>query len=266
MNRFETVATEHADRIIGGADHGRDVRVLMRSPKAIAFVSRGVNVARRGEAGQARCIARKATRAALEAPETRLAVTSIFGAGADEAMIEAIAGKGRGTVLVDGGGTPAKTPLHVVAAQVRARHAAVTPTVRGLLAVAQTCRQCGAPLRPDTRQHFLADVPEEGHPRSLEDCQRLTNEPIHGVVGHGAEKPEGWWPYVAWFETWDGQSLVDPLFCGGTCAAAYGRRAALQLPPLEVGGGGGMRVRDPGPDSIHHYEREVRITPDGLRY
>jgi hypothetical protein len=263
-DRFETVATEHADRVIGGADHGRDVRVLMRSPKAIAFVSRGVNVMTRGDVGQARRIARKATRAALDAPEARIVVTSVFGEGADEAMIAAIAGRNRGTVLVDGGGAPAKTPQHVAAAQVRARHAAATPTVRGLLAVRQTCRQCGAPLRPDTRQHFLADAPKEGHPRSLEDCQRLTNEPVHGVIGHGAEKPEGWWPYVAWFETWDGESLVDPLFCGTPCAATYGRRAALHLPPLEVGGG--TRAREAGPESVHHYEREVRITPGGLRY
>lgn len=264
MPTFETVPTERTHRVIGGCDHGRDVRVLMRSKDRVAFVSRGVNVAVRGSQARADCLARQATRAALSTPEARQAAVRFFGEGADEAMIAALTGATRGTVLVDGGGDPAPLPHGVLNAMSRERYEAVSPTARNLLAVDAACRQCGAPLKPATRHHSLARIPSDGHPRSLEDCQRLTNEPVYGVIGYDRSASESWWPYVAWFETWDGESLIDPLFCGDSCAARYGRRAAEDLPPLEPGGS--PRRRDGRPDGVKHYDEPVRIGPGGLRY
>lgn len=266
---FEQVETEYASGHLNGADYGSRVRVLMRSPDAICYVSLGVHISKRGNHSYhgVRTVAEAAKRDLLSDPKTREKFILHFGEGADEAAIRAATTRGKGTMLVNGGGDPLPLPAHV-ARQVRSeRYEGVTATRTDLIIPQQRCIQCEKPLRPHLTTHHLAKIPKDAdHPRTVEDCQRLSNFPVYEVHGFDSGKPEAWWPYVSWFYTWDGESYIDRDFCSDRCAATYGRRAAAELPHLAPGGEAPARPRHQH-ESVQHYESEPpRFTESGLRY
>ena len=81
------------------------------------------------------------------------------------------------------------------------------------------CRCCGKSNGKWTETHFVRDPhtttpirPGEivGDLRSKADCQRHANTAVVSVrYWHDGR--------VSHFSTWDGESWVDPFFCGGPC-------------------------------------------------
>lgn len=263
-SRFIRVTTERMDDAIAGLRYGTSPRILMRSSSHILYVALGVHVVPRGARAMhhVTTVARRASRIALSKPTARRLITETFGDGSDDAAIAALGARGDGTVLVDGGGKPV-VRAHDVARAVRTAYDAVSPEARDLLPVTGTCRQCGGALTPVLNSHHFDTVPVDGQPRAIDECRRITNHPVMSVHGYGLTRPETWWPYVSWFTTWDGESYRDPLFCSDTCAGTYGRRAATELPPLEINGD--APARQQSGEHVNHAAREDRITVDGLR-
>jgi hypothetical protein len=253
---FDQVATEYADGTQSGADFGSRVRVIMRSDTHVMFVGLGVNLAPRNTGYHAlKKIAGKASRELLSRPETRAQIVEAFGPGADEAAILAATTRGKGTVLVNGGGESLMLPATEHREIVGNHYESISPTTGDLISPDRRCVQCGTPLRPNTIHHNLDSDPtiDPNHPRTLEDCQRLTNYPIFRVHGYEQRQPENWWPYVSWFEAWDGESYIDDTFCNDKCAARYGRRAAAELARLEAGGEPPAPARHPH-EHVKHYD------------
>lgn len=269
MPNFKQVPTEYAYGTYAGADYGSRIRVLMRSDKAVMFVGYGVNLHPRDAHSytSTRKIANAAKRTELSTPEVRAKIIAAFGEGADEAAILAATTRGQGTVLVDGGGDRLPLPHAVQSKLTAERYAAATPTFNGEVPPKKKCRQCEDDLRPVTIRHWLSNGPKpsDDQPTTVEQCQRLSNFPVVAVHGCGSNYPEEWWPYVEWFETWDGESYHDPNFCSDRCAAVYGRRALAELPPLEPGGSA-PTIERPRFDDVRHCEpRETIISESGLR-
>lgn len=261
---FEQVATEYAYGSLNGVDYGSRVRVLMRSPTTIMYVAYGVHISRRGshEYHSQITIAESTKRADLSLPKARDLIVKHFGEGADEAAIMAATTRGKGTILVNGGGEQLPLPRAEQVKLYRARYDAVTPT-RTLIVPQKRCIQCEQPLRPRTITHHFGPSPEkENHPRTAEDCQRLTNHAVFSVSGYDSNKPEEWWPFISWFRTWDGETYDQIDFCSDRCAAIYGRRAAAELTRLPPGGRPPERERLPH-ESVQHYEEKPIEWPTG---
>lgn len=180
-----------------------------------------------------------------------------FGEGSGNVAWSAIRRKGFGTVLVDGGGQVVALPHAEQVKIARGRFEDATCTTRVPVLV-KKCKQCGSDLKPHTTKHHMSDRPAaENHPKTVDDCQRLSNEPVIAIHGYASNSRSDWWPFVSWFETWDGESYDDPDFCRDYCAAEYGRRAVQQLPLLDADGSKAIRYRK-SHESVDHYEREVR--------
>ena len=236
MTDFKIIKTEYAHGSLNGVDYGSQVRVLMRSAIAILYVAYGLNGTKRNSYHWNNiAIAPDAKRATLERPDIRAKIVALFGEGADEAALATTKTRGMATALFDGGGDPLPLPNHVQRANGQARYASATATRRAY-PVGKTCLQCGEPLKIDTVRHFLGYELKENHPRTIEDCQRLTNELVVAVHGYDIRQDKDRWPLVERFETWDGESYDYDTFCSDQCAATYGRRAAAELPTLPVGG------------------------------
>lgn len=265
--RFRQVKTEYASGNLNGADYGSQVRILMRSETMLVYVASGVHISPRGERvgfHHVKPVASAAKAEMLSKPQARETLVKAFGEGADEQALIALKTRGKGTILVDGGG-PAMPLPHAIQAKISsARYTTVSPTTT-VVTPDKLCLQCEAPLQPHTVRHHLATVPTADHPRTVEDCQRLTNMPVYSVLGYGSNSPEEWWPIISSFTTWDGESYVDIDFCSDRCAAVYGRRAAAELPHLPPGRPTTIRPRHSF-ESVKHYEEEVRVTKSGLRY
>ena len=268
MPEFTQVPTEYAYGVYAGADYGSKIRILMRSETMVMFVGYGLNLSPRNERNHhnGTKIANSSKASNLTTPSVRQKIIAAFGEGADEAAICAIKTRGRGTILVDGGGEKLPLPRVEASKLHYERYAAATPTTTGLIPVERKCRQCGKDLVPSTDHHRFSNVPTDGQPKTVEECARYTNVPIFSVTGYSANSPEEWWPFVDWFATWDGESYLDPDFCNDRCASIYGRRAARDLPPLETGVPAiphPYRMRE----DVDHYEKEPdRFTESGLRY
>lgn len=152
-----------------------------------------------------------------------------FGEGATTKIAEAAAaGK---SVLFGGGGKPLPLSHARVLANRSQRYEEHKPDQVVDLGPSECrCRQCGAEIARKFESHYLGyGTPEPGHPRTLEDCQRLTNYPVVRVRGYGENYTDrdG---YIQSYDTWDGESYMDPDFCNNTCAGRYARRAVAVLP------------------------------------
>lgn len=232
-----TIKTEYTQGSIGGVGYGSKVRVIMRSPVALMFVGYGVNIIAlpfpRGINPVK--IASKASREQLSRPETRAKIVKFFGEGADKASLLAFEKKGFGTVLFEGGGD--KLPLPSVE-QSRidiARYELVTPTQYVVPENVERCLQCSSPMPRVLKTHHMGAEIQKDHPKTIDDCQRLTNRSVASVHGYDIRFEEQW-PYISFFKTWDGESYTRTVFCNDKCASIYGRRAAAELPHLEAGG------------------------------
>jgi hypothetical protein len=259
MTDAEVVPTEYTHGVIGGADYGSRARVLLRSPDAVIFVAQGVHMTKRQNANytSTKHLCEKANAETLSDPNVRARIVEFFGEGADEAALLTTQKRGFGTVLFNGGGKRLGLPHKDFREQKLAEYAAITPTQELSPAEAKTCLQCSKPLRLHTiHHHFASPNSAEKPPTTLAELQRLTNYPIVGVHGFDSNKPREWWPYIDWFETWDGESYLDDTFCSDRCAAIYGRRAAAELAKLNPGGEPPRQVSH-GHESIHHYDTKA---------
>lgn len=261
---FETVATEYGPGAYEGHLYGslkRGTRVLMRSPEAVMVVGYGVHLIERSSKRDK--TVSFDSRAKSGFGENVSYIDRIFGEGASEHALKAIRTRGMGTVLVNGGGEPLPPPHGVRRDNILAEYQVITPTMQVEI-IAKGCRQCGSPLRPHTVRHDFAFRPVEGQPRTLTECQPLSNHQVIAVRGYSINQPHDWWPYISSFESWDGESYVDEHFCNDRCAAEYGRRAVNAFPPLDSNDERAARPRHQQ-EWIKHYEPEVRTitTADG---
>lgn len=97
------------------------------------------------------------------------------------------------------------------------------------------CRCCGKPIAKRVTANWFR-LPGTGgnnldnrywkthyvdaYPTTREECQRLTNEVIlTAKAGKNTGK-------ISNFNSWDGESYVDPFFCKERCAADFGRMCA----------------------------------------
>jgi len=267
MPTFQTIKTEYANGHQGGADYGSRVRILMRSPTHFMFVARGIRIYKRATrmSYTDHIYVSHDTRPSELPAEGRKNIDKAFGVGAADIAWTALTQKGKGTVLVDGGGVALPLPHAVQVANNEAAYDAVSPTMRISLEGIDCCKQCGTPLRPKTVIHHLGNKLKDDHPKTIEECQRLTNNRVIAITGYSRNYTEKW-GYVDWFETWDGDGYVDPDFCDEKCAAHYGRRAARGLDLLPADGT--VIHRDlRGHSNVNHYEPDpVRFTESGLRY
>lgn len=257
MSRFEQIETEYSHGSVGNYDYASKVRILMRSPTAFMFTAHGVNYHVRGErlSPHDHKICGSSRYKDMDNDAVRAKIVKIFGEGADDAALLAIKTRGMGTVLVDGGGEKLCLPRADNARDKEARHAMITPSAEYLPEGVKRCPQCDQPLRLDTDRHRFGPVPQDGQPTTLEMCQRLTNHPIVKVHGYPWHKDESHWPYVERFETWDGESYLDHIFCSNMCAAQYGERAYEEGVRLEIGGEPSKHVYRPREDR-DYYERK----------
>lgn len=255
-DRFQIIPRENAYGVIAGVDHGSKVRVMVRSPSHVLFNGFGGHIWTRGsEHHQSLKTLFRDRPTAARYDAAREKIDAAFGEGATDYVMRAW--RDHQTILVDGGGEPLKLPNLERSAQMHAAYDAVKPDWEADLTGRQkTCLQCGGPLRPDTDHHRMGHAILPEHPRTVEDCQRLTNHPVIAVHGYGVNQ-HARYGLIAWFETWDGESYLDLDFCGDKCAATYGRRAAQELPLLEVGGQP-VRRQHRIRDDVQHHEVEER--------
>lgn len=233
---FELVEKEDASGSIAGSDYGSQVRVMIRSPTHVMFNAHGCQLWNRNNIGgwnNLKNVFRgRPTKAQYES--RRDFIDEVFGAGATDQVLEAW--KSHKTVLVSGGGEALPLPRRLRAVLTKQAYDAVKPDWKAdLSATLKACKQCSKSLRIDTDNHHLGLEIKPDHPRTPEDCQRLTNHPVVAVHGYGnnLKKHLG---LISRFETWDGESYLDEVFCTEKCAALYGRRAAAELDPLPPGG------------------------------
>lgn len=267
------IETEFSHGKIANCDYGSRVRVLLRSPTAVLFTGVGLNIwSPRGSHHSGSLFGLgfdRVTKEVLGRERNIAAIDKHFGEGAHKIALEAWTKRGLGTALIDGGGEPMPLPFYKqkeVAQSYYDEHG--VDWKADLTGQIKTCRQCGKPLTPDTDHHRFGPLLLPEHPKSLEECQRLTNRQIIALHGYGPhhKKKIG---YVAWFEVWDGETYHDEFFCHGkTCAAEYGRRAVRELAALEVGVPAPKdpyRIRE---DTDHAPEREEKFMtgPDGKMF
>lgn len=264
MAQFEQVKTEYAYGALNGVDYGSKIRVVMRSPTAIAFVGYGLRIVTRNDNHRTITAARDSKRDTVSQPEVRAMIVQYFGADADEWLVRAISTRGMGTILVDGGGDALMLPRAEASRLHEAEYLSRTPTRDIPVENVKACIQCGSNLPFAVTSHHMGNSPRDNHPQTVEDCQKLTNHQVVSIHGYGREKPEEWWKFISYFYTWDGESYERDTFCGDKCAAVYGRRAAAEYPILPVGGEPPIWKR-PKSGYVDHSEREVIITEDGIR-
>lgn len=237
MPTIQFVAKEDASGLIGGGDFGSRVRVLARSPTHVVFNALGGRLWTRPSNGASHhtdertLFSARPTIAQWEAVKDK--VDAVLGDGVGAAVVQAW--RTHKTVLVNGGGRRMPLP-HIQAVAIRrAAYDLIKPDREiDLTAELKRCKQCGAPLKPSTDHHRFGYGIAPNHPRSLEDCQQLTNQRVIACHGYGMGRDK-WAGLVEWFESWDGESYQDPDFCNDACASKYGRRAVVELPPLESG-------------------------------
>lgn len=265
MPDFEQISTEYINGSVGYADYGSRVRVLMRSETHIMFVGYGLNIYQRGgrSSHSTQKIAPDSKKDSISLPAVREKIISVFGEGADEMAIKAISTRGKGTILVGGGGETPLPPAHIHRQQVTAVYETISPTT-GYTVERRGCLQCGNPLKPHTTHHHL-DFPKEGSPKTVEDCQKLSNLPVIAVRGFEMGKPKEWWPYISWFETWDGESYENDPFCSNSCAAEYGFRAAAELAHLPTGGKA-VRIKHSYETVNHRPKSDKTVIIDGVEF
>jgi hypothetical protein len=254
--QVELVDKEDAYGTIDGSHYGRSVRVVARSPLYVLFTGVGAQIWNRKDRGSFQdkvkiCWERPTKDKFIAAKDE---IEKAFGEGALEHVLTAWSK--HKTALFEGGGEALALPNHIVGARHMARYAAESVSTRvDLTGRIACCKQCGAQLTPHTNHHRMGFDIKPDHPRSLEDCQRITNHPVIAVHSYDSRHPEKW-GYVEWFETWDGETLQDPDFCDNKCAAKYGRRAASELPLLEPGIEPAARVHVIREDVRHHEEKD----------
>lgn len=262
---MKQVTTELTSDGMAGGDR-TPKRIVLRSPKAVAYVCYGLQLwLPRGSSAMSHTrtvIGGRVTLDSLSRSDVRNTLIDAFGPGADEAAILAQRSKGRGTILVDGGGDPFGPTDAQVKEYLRV-HKLLHSADRSvdLTGMVKTCCQCGGNLIPHTASHQMGAEIKSDHPRSLEDCQRLTNQMVISVHGYRDHKRE---EYVERFQTWDGESYQDNLFCSDGCATKYGRRAAIELPPLPADN---SEIAEPRHsfESTDHYEKKDRTASIGGR-
>jgi hypothetical protein len=254
---IEFVDKEDARGSIAGSDYGSRVRVMARSPTCVIFNARGANYWDRNDHGGWHSLKRlfsgRPTIAQFEAASDK--VDELFGAGAGAAVVQAW--RTNKTVLVDGGGAPLPLP-NIISHRIRyERYLDATADFRvDLTGRVKTCLQCGENLRPKTNHHRMGFDIRPDHPRTLEDCQRMTNQAVIALHSYGMNH-EDRWGLVEWFETWDGETLQDPYFCNNECACKYGRRAAEAAVKLEPGVEPTVIPHTPRED-VEHFEKKER--------
>ncbi|UTC29748.1 hypothetical protein BAJUN_01180 [Bajunvirus bajun] len=272
--RFEQVATEFAHGQVVNADYGSQVRVLLRSPDAVLFTGVGLNLwsPRKDYSGALKSLTfARVTKAVLANEKIVAAIDAAFGDGAAAWAMKAWTSKGVGTILIDGGGAALPLPRPVQSKLIQARHAAVTPDWRAdLTGQIKTCLQCGENLSPVVSWHRFGYDENPIRPKTLADCQRLTNHQVVSIHGYDTRYPDREHEIEA-FTTWDGETLHDPYFChGGRCAAAYGRRFAQAVvagavPALPADGSAVPEHDIAGVRSdVDHYEKKPRFI-DGFK-
>jgi len=235
MTTFEQINTEYADAHQGGVDYGSKVRVLMRSPDKIMFVGYGINIKKRGKSGWPTKICDDSKKDTVAQEKVRNLVIEHFGENADEWLIKAVTTRGRGTILVDSGGDKLSLPQAERAKIFRQEYAKISPTHETYPKELKTCMQCGDNLQIKTEYVYIGhDAPHENHPKTIEDCQRRSNTQVVKINGFASNTPREWWPYIAFYYTWDGESYKDDHFCSDECAGKYGRRAAIELDKLPI--------------------------------
>lgn len=256
---FELVDKEDARGVIAGVDYGSIARIMARSPKFVLFNARGCHLLTRGTANAshwrdaARLFGDRPTIAQYEAIKPK--VDEAFGEGVGDAVVQAW--RSRKTVLVDGGGERMPHPNIHIRRRMEARYAAESCTTHvDLTGRIPICRQCGENLQPRTDHHQMGYAIQDEHPRSIEECQKLTNREVIAVRSYDMRYPDKF-GHVEWFETWDGVSLRDPYFCDDKCAAKFGRRAAEAEVALEPGVEPTVIPYVPR-DDVQHYTREER--------
>lgn len=252
---IELVDKELANGSFNGIALAYSARILIRAPRKVLVSASGLTLVKDRFSHHWKDVvelaAQRCTKAVLA--EQRDVIAAEFGAEAADALQEAW--RESKTILVDGGGKPCLKPGHQLRDERNARYAISSCDWRAdLTGQVKTCRQCGANLKPRTDHHRLDSEVRADHPRTLEDCQRLTNLPVIAI--HGFDQPEEKWGYVKWFETWDGESLQDPFFCDNACAAKFGRRAAEAALQLPVGVEPTEQPYEPRQD-VHHYDQEA---------
>jgi hypothetical protein len=245
---------EVASGKLGGVDYGSSIRVLVRGPSSLLFTGVGVNL-NTNRASYTAKAERTLTwdRCKIEVLERlKPEIDGFYGEGMTELVIEAW--RKRQTVIVDGGGERLALPGHMAKAVHQADYATWTKTQHvPLTGIIPTCKQCGADLKPKTISHRMDFVIGPDHPRSLEDCQKMTNYQVVAAYDYGSGHPnhKG---YIERFEAWDGESVWDPHFCDSKCAAKYGRRAADQGIVLEPGVEP-PEVKWTSSPIVHHYDQ-----------
>ncbi|AFU88128.1 hypothetical protein CcrColossus_gp258 [Caulobacter phage CcrColossus] len=252
MPEITFVDKENADGLIAGSQYNSSVRIMARSPSGVVFNALGVRYWNRKDGSSfqdVKIVVRdRPTKAGFVA--ARDAIDRFMGAGVGDAVIQAW--KEGKTVLVDGGGEKLRLPRteqRIIDAQ-----ALAAVSINKSISIEDrvpTCKQCAKPLQPKFTVHRMGRDILPDHPRSWEDCQRMSNFEVVAIRGYKVtEGPKV--GFVESFDTWDGQSTFDPHFCGDTCAASYGRRAAEAHPPL----GPSDPVPKPGwrHDSVDHFE------------
>jgi hypothetical protein len=215
MPEFQQIKTEYAYGVYKGTMYGSQIRVVMRSDTHVMYVGYGLSIATRADdsSNSIRRIASDSKKATLQTERVREYIVKTFGEGSDEMAIKAISTRGMGTILVDGGGVQLPLPHAEQARKHAADYGSITPTATVEMTGLKTCMQCGEQLSIHRTQHHLDIIPEEGHPTTIEDCQKLSNQPVVSVHGFGSNKPREWWKYISWFYTWDGESYLDEHFC-----------------------------------------------------
>jgi hypothetical protein len=235
MPTFELVEKEDARGVIAGSDYGSRVRIMARSPTHVIFNGLGSNYWDRNEHsgwhGLKHLFHGRPTIAQFEAVADK--INEVLGEGAAPWVVRAW--REKKTLWVDGGGEALPLP-NIVQHRLRyERYVDATADFKvDLTGRVKTCLQCGENLRPKTNHHRMGYDIQENHPRSIEDCQRMSNQAVIAVHSYGMNR-EDRWGLVEWFETWDGESLQDPYFCDSKCAAKFGRRAAEAAVVLEPG-------------------------------
>lgn len=236
MPSIELIPKENAHGLVAGSDFGSSVRIMARSPTHVLFNGLGCRVWNRKSGASFMDIrtiyAGRPTKALYEAHRDE--IDNFMGAGVAVAVLEAW--KTGKTVLIDGGGEALLRPHEELRKEAADAYAAVSiNTTLPLEGRLPTCKQCGKPLEAKFQVHTMGRNILPNHPRTVEDCQRLSNFQVVAIRDYRvSEGPKV--GYVESFDTWDGESVFDPHFCSDACAAIYGRRAASDLPPMEPHG------------------------------
>jgi len=255
---IELVEREDARGTIAGSDYGSRVRVIARSPTHVMFNALGCQLWNRDERGGWHSLKKvfqgQPTIAQYE--KVRGHIDEVFGAGVADAVITAW--RTHKTVLVNGGGEAMPLPNRMRAIISQAKYDEIKPDWKAPpSAEAKRCAQCDKPLRIDTDHHRMGFDIQPNHPRTVEDCQKLTNRQVVAVHGYGVQH-KAHLGLIERFETWDGESYQDQDFCSNTCAALYGRRAVQAGLILPAGEQPETAVYRPRED-VEYFKREEQF-------